>query len=199
MRAGEGGNTTRSNFMKAKQTMTQRAIPRRYSWLADITAPRHLVEAIRLHGIEEHTGRANNPTILAWADEIGVDDVFLGDSTPWCGLFAALCVKRAGWELVRNPLWALNWTRFGRSADEPALGDVLVFRRPGGGHVGFYVGEDDLSFHVLGGNQSDSVSITCILRDRLAACRRAPWRFAQPRAVRSIRLTALGAISANET
>jgi uncharacterized protein (TIGR02594 family) len=178
--------------------MLQLALPRRYSWLADITAPRHLVEAIRLYGVQEHAGRANNSAILAWAEELDIDDVFLADSTPWCGLFAALCVKRAGWEPVRNPLWALNWTRFGREADEPAFGDLLVFRRPGGGHVGFYVGEDDLAFHVLGGNQSDSVCVTRILRDRLAACRRAPWRFAQPRAVRPIRLTATGAISANE-
>jgi hypothetical protein len=51
---------------------------------------------------------------------------------------------------------------------------------------------------VLGGNQSDSVCVTLILRDRLAASRRAPWRFAQPRAVRPIYLTTTGAISANE-
>jgi uncharacterized protein (TIGR02594 family) len=124
--------------------------------------------------------------------------VFLADSTPWCGLFVACCLKRAGWQPVRNPLWALNWTRFGLAADEPSLGDVLVFRRPGGGHVGFYVGEDDLAFHVLGGNQSDAVTVTRILRDRLVAARRAPWRFAQPASVRPVRLAATGALSENE-
>jgi cell wall-associated NlpC family hydrolase len=41
------------------------------------------------------------------------------------------------------------------------LGDVLVFRRGGGGHVALYVGEDEEAFHVLGGNQADR----CASRD----------------------------------
>jgi len=39
------------------------------------------------------------------------------------------------------------------------------------GHVGFYAGEDERAYHVLGGNQSDSVSITRIPKDRLLEAR----------------------------
>ena len=35
------------------------------------------------------------------------------------------------------------------------LGDILTFKRNGGGHVGLYVGEDKDCYHVLGGNQGN--------------------------------------------
>jgi hypothetical protein len=50
-------------------------------------------------------------------------------------------------------------------------GAVLVFKRPGGGHVGFYVGEDATSYFVLGSNQADSVCIERISKDRCVALR----------------------------
>jgi cell wall-associated NlpC family hydrolase len=78
------------------------------------------------------------------------------------------------------------------------LGDVLVFKRQGGGHVGLYVGEDKDAYHVLGGNQSDSVSITRILKDRLHAARRCTWKTAQPANVRRVFLSGSGAVSQNE-
>jgi hypothetical protein len=34
------------------------------------------------------------------------------------------------------------------------------------GHVGFYAGEDETNFHILGGNQADSVSVAKVSRDR---------------------------------
>jgi hypothetical protein len=48
-----------------------------------------------------------------------------------------------------------------------------VFKRAGGGHVGFYIGKDPdrQALHVLGGNQADQVSVTRIRRDRLFAAR----------------------------
>ncbi len=39
------------------------------------------------------------------------------------------------------------------------------------GHVGFYWAEDETCYHVLGGNQSDRVSITRIRKSRLLAAR----------------------------
>lgn len=174
------------------------SLPARYAWLGSVPAPRHLVEAVCFHGTLEAPGAKDNPVILKWAEEIGVDDVYVHDSTPWCGLFAAVCLKRAGWEPVKNPLWALNWSRFGQAADKPSLGDILTFKRPGGGHVAFYVGEDDLSFHVLGGNQSDQVCVTRIVKNRLYAARRPEWRIAQPESVRPVRLAASGVLSHNE-
>jgi hypothetical protein len=79
----------------------------------------------------------------------------------------------------------------------PMLGDVLVFVRNGGGHVGLYVGEDETAFHVLGGNQSDAVNIKRIAKRRLYAARWPTYR-AEPVNVRQIPLAPNGALSANE-
>lgn len=174
-------------------------LPSRYGWLARESGPKMIVEALKLFGTMEKPGSANNPIIVAWAKEVGgeVADVYKADSIPWCGLFMAVVAKRAGKELPRHPLWALSWSAFGAKTGAPALGDVLVFSRNGGGHVGLYVGEDASAFHVLGGNQSDRVCITRIAKARLYAARRPLYRV-QPANVRPIHLEAAGALSLNE-
>ena len=53
----------------------------------------------------------------------------------------------------------------------PAPGAVLVFERGSGGHVGFAVGQDDTHFYVLGGNQSDAVTVARIGKPRLLGAR----------------------------
>jgi len=77
------------------------------------------------------------------------------------------------------------------------LGDILVFSRKGGGHVGFYVAEDATAYHVLGGNQSDSVSITRIAKSRLYSCQRAAYNIT-PSSVKKYFMDATGKLSANE-
>lgn len=109
----------------------------------------------------------------------------------------AVVAKRAGKTPPEGPLWALNWRRFGVAAPAPALGDVLVFQRPAGGHVGLYVGEDAAAFHVLGGNQGDRVCILRVARGRLKAARR-PAYATTPASVRPVRLALGGALSADE-
>lgn len=179
-------------------------LPKEYAWLAREPGPVMLLAGIALYGTHEGIGAKDNPTILAWAKEIGVAG-YRHDSIAWCGLFTALCAHRAGWDAWpgENPLWALNWAKWGAPSPSPALGDVLVFERrlsdgSKAGHVGQYVGEDAQAFHVLGGNQSDQVCVTRVDRDRLVAARRAPWKIAQPANVRPIKLAASGALSVNE-
>jgi len=127
-----------------------------------------------------------------------LEDVYTNDEIAWCGLWMAIVTKRAGWEPVDNPLWARNWAKFGEAVDKPMLGDVLVFSREAGGHVGMYVGESAKSFHVLGGNQSNAVSFALIDKGRLIAARRPIWRIAQPVEVASIIRNGAGIISTNE-
>jgi hypothetical protein len=123
-----------------------------------------------------------------------------GKSTLGIALAVAGVIERRP---ERNPprlyLAALEWAAFGTSVPKgaAALGDVLVFKRKGGGHVGLYIGHDTSAFHVLGGNQSDRVSITRLSRNRLVAVRRPPYR-AQPANVRPIPLAASGSLSVNE-
>lgn len=177
-------------------------LPPAYAWLDRVDdAPRLIREARALYGTLETPGVASNPTIMAWAKEVGLAKAYSDDSVPWCGLFAALVAHRAGWPPVEAPLWARNWSKFGRAVTpkEASLGDVLVFQRPGGGgHVGFYVGHDAGYYHVLGGNQSDAVTITRIAKSRCIAVRRPKWRVAQPAGVKPYPLAASGAVSSNE-
>lgn len=173
-------------------------LPSAYTWLAQIDAPRIIDEALRLYGTTERVGPANNPEIMAWARETGLASTYTADSIPWCGLFAAVVVKRAGWEPVEGPLWARAWQNFGKATARAGLGDVLAFKRGAGGHVGFYVAEDAEAYHVLGGNQGDAVSIVRIERARLLAARRPIWKYAQPASVKPYHVAASGALSTNE-
>lgn len=176
------------------------ALPEEYRWLETLPGrPRMIVEALKLHGVREVIGSGNNPEILRWAEETGLSKEYRHDETPWCGLFMAVVAQRALKPLPSGPLWALSWRNFGVVIPQlqASLGDVLVFRRQRGGHVGLYVGHDDDAFHVLGGNQGDAVSIARLSRGRLVAVRRPAYR-APPTGVRPYRLSAEGALSENE-
>jgi uncharacterized protein (TIGR02594 family) len=153
-----------------------------------------VVEAVKLYGTIEFPGPQNNPVIMAWAAETGLDAAgYTGDDVAWCGLFMAVVAKRAGKLAPPVPLRALSWVDFGNPSPEPSLGDVLVFERKGGGHVALYVGEDDDRFYCLGGNQSDAVTIAPKERSRLKTCRRPIYR-TKPGEVRPVRI-GLGAIA----
>ena len=169
-----------------------------YDWLKAETGPKVVVEAMKLYDAKEVVGEADNPVILEWATELGIS-YYKDDSTPWCGLFVAIVVKRAGFEPVKEALRARNWTGFGTQQSTAMLGDILVFTREGGsGHVGFCVGHDKDCYHVLGGNQGDMVKVSRIARNRCIAIRRCPWKIAQPGNVRVIKLEASGDLSKNE-
>lgn len=174
-------------------------LPEAYRWLENVDElPRTIAEGLRLLGVRETPGGASNPVILAWAREIGVADVYRNDVVPWCGLFAGVVAKRAGWPVPVGPLWARNWTRFGQPVVRAGLGDVLAFSRGTGGHVGFYVAEDTDAYHVLGGNQGDAVSIARIEKKRLLAARRPVWKVRQPAGVKRYAVAATGALSTDE-
>jgi uncharacterized protein (TIGR02594 family) len=179
--------------------MYMNVIPTKYQWLTKEPGPKMIIEALQLFGTVETPGKGNNPTIMAWAKEVGgtVEKVYDADAVPWCGLFMAVVAKRTGRQIPKDPLWALNWGTFGKASPKAMLGDVLTFTRKEGGHVGLYIGEDAVCYHVLGGNQSDRVCITRIEKKRLYTVRR-PNYISQPTNVRVIILSAAGAISTNE-
>ena len=162
--------------------------------------PRMISEALALLGTKEFAGAADNPKIIGWAKEVGKDvaAAYGKDSIPWCGLFIALVAKRAAKPVIAGPLWARNWAKWGDKSPAASLGDVLVFQRPGGGgHVGLYIAEDAANYHVLGGNQSDAVTITSIAKSRCIAVRRPAYR-QMPASVRPYKVGATGAVSTNE-
>ncbi|TMJ18597.1 MAG: TIGR02594 family protein [Alphaproteobacteria bacterium] len=162
--------------------------------------PKMIQKALELYHTDEQPGPGDNPVIMAWVKELGdpdVKSVYTADSVAWCGLFMAVVAKRAGKPGVEKPLWALNWGHFGTKAGQPMLGDVLTFIRPEGGHVGLYIGESQASFHVLGGNTSDTVTFAEIAKTRLRAVRRPPYNV-QPATVKPYLLGSNGKFSTDE-
>lgn len=163
--------------------------------------PPWLLAARAKVGTREAPGPANNPTIMGWAKGKAkgfLGALYNGDNVPWCGLFAAHCIAEAGLKpppiSLRAKSWATWEANLGRSVLAP--GAVLVFEREGGGHVGFYVGEDAANYHVLGGNQSDAVNIMRIAKSRCIASR---WPRGVPVIGKPVRLSATGApVSGNE-
>ena len=173
-------------------------IPQQYKFLEAIEElPRMVKIGLSQLGTKEIAGVGNNATILSWAKELGISNTYNADSIPWCGLFIALVVKRSGREPIDKPLWARSWAQWGKRAQVAMLGDVLVFAREGGGHVGIYIAEDNDCYHVLGGNQSDAVTITRIKKIRCIAVQRPAYNN-QPASVKQYIVSATGSISANE-
>jgi uncharacterized protein (TIGR02594 family) len=177
-------------------------LPKQYSWLEDEKSPRILVEFLKHLGTSERLGPSSNPEIMKWAKRIGVSQTYTTDSIPWCGLGMGFVALQAGYEIPTNPLWARSWGEFGTHIDveKAMLGDVLVFGRKGGGHVGIYIAEDKSGecFHVLGCNQNDTTSIKRLPKSRCITARRCKWRINQPPNIRKIFMDASGPISTNE-
>lgn len=145
--------------------LLQNSIPR---------VPRWLSVANSRIGIKEIRGPFHNSIIMEWIAKLTPKRLgmrILDDETPWCGVFLASVMLDSGIEPPAVAARALSWATWGKAIPFPILGAVVVFRRLGGGHVGLYVGEDESAFHILGGNQSNSVNISRIEKSRCVAVR----------------------------
>lgn len=162
--------------------------------------PPWLTHARSLLGTKEVRGKGNNPEIMAWADEIDLA-WYPGDDIPWCGLFVAICMHVGAPHEPQehfNRLGARAWRDYGVAID-PCVGAIGRFWRTHktqsvNGHVAFIIGEGSDYYVILGGNQTDNVTITKIAKTRLLDCR-APsgWQ-----GEKLPPLTVAGALSQNE-
>ena len=175
------------------------AIPSKYQWLYTIgQLPKMVTSFLAIYGTKEVPGAGNNPVIMSWAKQLGLKD-YTADSIPWCGLAMAWMATQAGYpNEVTNPLWAKNWKSFGVPVKIPMLGDVLTFTRESGGHVGIYIAEDKDCYHVGGGNQSDDVTITRVLKSRLYSASMPKFKIGAPASRKQYFVSASGEISKNE-
>lgn len=104
---------------------------------------------------------------------------------PWCGAFVGFCLAQSGTDgagtLVKNPAGAASWAQWGNVAialgePDPPYGAVVVLAPDRGsgssGHVGFFREYlDRNTVHVLGGNQSDKVTLGKFARSKIVALR----------------------------
>ena len=127
-------------------------------------------------GTTEGPGPEDNPAIMAMYASVGHDWVE-HDSVAWCAAFVGHCLEKAGLRSTRrlNARSYLDWAIPVDLADAQE-GDVVVFSRGSKswqGHVGFFVKTTGAMIEVLGGNQSDAVTIQPYAKSRLLGVRRA--------------------------
>lgn len=94
------------------------------------------------------------------------------DEVPWCSSFVNWVLAQSGYKTTRSAA-ARSWIRYGK---ECALqyGAIVVTSRgsdPTAGHVAFCTNHDSKYVYLLGGNQSNSVSITRMPIARILAVR----------------------------
>ena len=136
-----------------------------------------MATAKKLVGTKEIAGRRSNSKIMSWAKALGskMRSIYTNDDIAWCGLFVAHIMNENGIKHgLSNALGARNWGKFGEPC-EPQYGAVMTFwrgKKSGWtGHVGLYVSEDSKYYHILGGNQSNSVNVTKISKTRFLKAR----------------------------
>lgn len=135
--------------------------------------PPWAIEARRFLGLHE----VKNANVLDKALRLNASE------TAWCGAFVGMVIATAlpKEPMPANPLGSRNWLKFGTSLHGPQVGAVAIFWRGSKtgwqGHVGIVVGHDKTHLHILGGNQSDSVSIARVAKNRLLGYR---WPITYP-------------------
>jgi len=161
--------------------------------------PKHLQIARKYIGTREIPGKTHNNKLLALLNTALTYNglKFVDDETAWCGGFVAAVLVEAGLTPVKLAVRAKSWAAYGANLRTTHLapGAILVFGREGGGHVGFYVGEDATRYYVLGGNQSNMVRVSPVLKSRLIAAR---WPKGLPVIGGPVRMTSTEAASLNE-
>ncbi|WP_072392063.1 TIGR02594 family protein [Hyphomicrobium sp. CS1GBMeth3] len=133
---------------------------------------RWLKAAWREFGQAERAGTSHNPRIVAFYRDVGHPQV-VADEVAWCAAFCGACLERSGIRSTRS-LLARSYLKWGVTLSEPCVGCIAVFSRgsdPGKGHVAFWLGETDDAVVVLGGNQSNAVSVARYPKARLLGLR----------------------------
>lgn len=145
---------TDNNIRISKSSLTHKA----YYWI----------------GLDERNDRYELKDIL------GVDPV----RVEWCAAFVNMVLLENDLPTSESvspyPLTARSFLKWGEEVTEPAQGDILIFKRGNSGwqgHVAFYVSsvyfDNRLYYYVLGGNQSDEVSVELYPASKLLGIRRA--------------------------
>jgi len=123
-------------------------------------------------GQREVRGATDNPRIREFYREAGLKTAH-HDEVPWCAAFLGACLERAGHSSTRS-LLARSYLRWGAPVASGRYGAIAILSRgadPAAGHVGFLLGETDTKVVLLGGNQSDAVTVATYPKSRLLGYR----------------------------
>ena len=133
------------------------------------SCPAYLRIAAAELGVSEIYGDRDNPRIIAYhaTTTLKAKD----DEVPWCASFVNWCMAQVN-VVGTKSAGAISFAKWGLLGTG-AVGDVYVMSRPGGNHVAFVVHMTKTHVWLLGGNQSNRVSITCVSRSKEKSIRRA--------------------------
>ena len=133
----------------------------------------HPIDAARAEmkrGVAEIPGPDSNPRILMYNATTGGGPET--DETPWCSSFVNFCVEQVpalgpGTDSKAAKSWhEQHWHH--DVTTSPKEGDIVVFeRRQGsrdgrvlGGHVCFFISQNETHIQVLGGNQQNTINVS---------------------------------------
>lgn len=111
-----------------------------------------------LLGEQEIAGPTANPAIMKMFEAVGWDPKERGDEEPWCGAYTGYVMVRNGIEPPELAVRATSWKQWG-VACKPRRGAVAVVRRTGGHHVALIDRVTASHVYLLGGNQSNAVTV----------------------------------------
>jgi len=127
-------------------------------------------------GTEEIEGVENNPEVLKYAEETGIQGI-TNDEIAWCSTFVNWVAWKAGLQ-KSGKANARSWLNAGTKVTSPEPGNVVVFWRESPqswkGHVGFFLGvsPDQKRVYCIGGNQGNRVSVSAYRLDTVLSFRR---------------------------
>lgn len=130
--------------------------------------PDHLVIAFGELGVKEVAGKKHDARVLGYHAATKLKST--RDEVPWCSAFVCACLERTGVESTKSAK-AKSFLTWGRAIQEPEIGCIAVFNRKGGGHVGFFLSENDSQVYVLGGNQGNQVCVRAYPKKELLGYR----------------------------
>ena len=123
-----------------------------------------LAENLKLAQTKSWRENGANPNIIPCYSAVGCPSST--DQLAWCAAFAGAMLKISGLPYLKT-LSSLNYSGYGEKVpiNDPTKwreNDIVVFKRSGGGHVGFIkqVSPTQQKLAVLGGNQHDDLNIT---------------------------------------
>jgi uncharacterized protein (TIGR02594 family) len=136
----------------------------------------HITIARSYLGTKELKGTADNPKIMEMYRTVGHHWVE-HDEVAWCAAFVGHCLEKAGFTSTRkiNARSYLTWGEKVAGPEQAKEGDIVVFTRGSNtaqGHVAFFLMATGSQIEVLGGNQSDGVTVARYAKSRLLGIRR---------------------------